>query len=891
MKIHLISHTHWDREWYKPFQYFNVKLHYLFESLFELFEREESFKHFMLDGQMLMIEDYLTTHPHQATKIKRYVEEGRLIIGPWYSQPDEFAPDAEALVRNLLYGINMAKQFGPYMKVGYLPDSFGHNAQIPQILKGFKIDNACVMRGVPVNNLKQTEFIWESLNGDKVLAVALPKGYSNGMFLPLQEEQIKIRIQQAIKDLKKYGNNKTFLIMNGVDHQFPQKQLLAFLSKEKNGNIEYYHSTLEDYIKDIKKDNHILTTIKGELITPVTNRVHTSIASSRMNQKKVNREVEQLLTHRVEPLLTYAWALGANYPKELVDQAWKLLLQNQAHDSIGGCCTDEVHHEMDQRFNDIKNLGTSLWKAHSRAIASLFSASSPKLFVFNDALVKGKQIVTADVYTIMKDFVLRANHQTVPYVVEKVEIIDVAEFSIWSLYLETPCPAYKTTITFELDFNFNYGYKEIDIYESEKQENNFYQTTENHVFENKYSLLTVYENGSFDLFDKATKKTYKKLNQFEDCGDAGDSYNYSPVLNDTLVTSKTIKNQRMKVKETFFKTEITINFEIDTPNRLVNNDKNRSKKTTAVKYETTIIMYPNYQRIDVITNIDNTVKDHRIRVLFPSDIVTSHSFAEVQFGVIKRPIKIDEFIWKKEKWAEKPLPIYAMQRFVGLSDNTNSLVVLNKGLTEYEIYEEDNTIALTLFRGFGMMGKADLLVRPGRPSGVCKSTPDAQMLGRVTSEYSVLIQNGELNTTEITREAVKYNANPLTVQNELPINNIYEKFGNLKELFNIERLQDKIALKMKDNNELKNEFITIDSKKLVISSIKKAENEAALILRLFNPTAQKALNSQITFGKTIKKVYLSNLLEERVKLLQSNKQSFTTAEVNKYSSVTYFIEI
>ena len=853
MKTHIISHTHWDREWYKTFQYFNVKLHYLFEALFHLFETEKEYKHFMLDGQMLMIEDYLNTHPTHFTKIKQYVEEGKLIIGPWYSQPDEFSPDAESLVRNLLYGINMAKQFGPYMKVGYLPDSFGQSAQLPHILKGFNIDSACIMRGVPVHKLNQTEFIWKALNDDQVLAVALPKGYSNGMFLPLHDDQINIRVQQAINDLQKYGNKENFLIMNGVDHQFPQEQLLEFLSKHKNEDSNYLHSTLEDYINDVKKQGNPLVEIKGELITPVTNRVHTSIASSRMYQKTTNRRVEILLEQRVEPLLTLSWVLGANYPKELIDNAWKLLLQNQSHDSIGGCCTDEVHREMEQRFTDINNSGKSLWKAHARAIASLSKDQKPQLVVFNDSLVKGRQLVKAEVFTSTKQFRIYDKDIVIPYVIEHSEIVDTAAFSIWSLYLETPCPTSKTTIIFEIDFDFNYGYKRLNIVEDQKQENTKHQTIKDNVFENKYTILTIQENGSFNLYDKATKKIYRNLNQFEDCGDAGDTYNYSPVLNDFKVTSETVKNSLITVEDSSIKTEITVTFEIETPFELINKDKNRSTKTTDVKYEIIITMYNNQKRIDICTNIDNTVRDHRVRVLFPSKIKTDYSYAEVQYGVIKRPIKNNLSNWEKDNWAEKPLSIYSMQRFVALSDGSSSLAILNKGLTEYEIYEEDNTIAVTLFRGVGFMGKADLLVRPGRPSGVCVPTPDAQMLGKVTAEYSIFIQNKEFNSSELIKEASMYSAPALCIQNQIPLTNIYTKFSYLTQMFDIERVQDQISKRMDNKEKLMTKFITIDSQTLLISAIKKAENEDALVLRLYNSTNETASLSENELTKIIDK--------------------------------------
>ena len=213
------------------------------------------------------------------------------------------------------------------------------------------------------------------------------------MFLRRKISLINQRINQTITDLKKYGSDENILIMNGVDHQLPLTEITKFIESKLNSNDTYIHSTLEQYIMDVEKTN--LDTLKGELIIPGTNRVHTSMASTRMNQKKQNRQLEVLLENHVEPYLALAWLNGANYPKALINNAWKILLKNQSHDSICGCCTDEVHKEIDQRFVDIKNIGETLHKINARAISRVLSNGKRTLTIFNDSLVKGKQIVTA----------------------------------------------------------------------------------------------------------------------------------------------------------------------------------------------------------------------------------------------------------------------------------------------------------------------------------------------------------------------------------------------------------------------------------------------------------------------------------------------------------------
>ncbi len=186
------------------------------------------------------------------------------------------------------------------MMVGYLPDSFGQSCQMPHILHGSSIESACIMRGVPLDKINQSEFTWQGLNGDRVLSIALPKGYSNAMFLPEETMLKDIRIGKITEELKKVGNDDYVLVMDGIDHQFPTEGITEYIESKCGDYNEYIHSSLEEYINDVKKDKDKLSLVEGELIYPVSNRVHTSIVSTRMNQKKMNRQVQTLLTNGVE---------------------------------------------------------------------------------------------------------------------------------------------------------------------------------------------------------------------------------------------------------------------------------------------------------------------------------------------------------------------------------------------------------------------------------------------------------------------------------------------------------------------------------------------------------------------------------------------------------------
>jgi alpha-mannosidase len=131
-KVYIVSHTHWDREWYRPFHEFRVDLIGVVSTVLDRLENDDAFQHFLLDGQSIILEDYLEIVPGDESRIRALVKGGVLSVGPWYVLPDEFLVSAEAIVRNLILGHRVAGKIGPVQKVGYMPDSFGHIAQLPQ---------------------------------------------------------------------------------------------------------------------------------------------------------------------------------------------------------------------------------------------------------------------------------------------------------------------------------------------------------------------------------------------------------------------------------------------------------------------------------------------------------------------------------------------------------------------------------------------------------------------------------------------------------------------------------------------------------------------------------------------------------------------------------------
>ena len=407
LNIIIVPHTHWDREWYQTFQQFRMRLVRAVDKLLDILDRDPNFSYFMLDGQTIVLDDYLEVRPEQEKRLKRYTRSGRITVGPWYLQPDEFLVSGESLVRNLQIGLQRAAEFGEPMRVGYLPDCFGHIAQLPQILRGFGIDSAVFWRGVGAD-ARKSEFYWTAPDGTRVLVVHLAdsRGYSNAAVMPLTPQEFTTRVELLTANLLPKVTTNTLLFMNGSDHQEPQDGLptaiesanarLSSINPEhekilarfsgQDGNIPHFDTihlrigTLPQYIEVVRQhgenaNGRPLQTLGGEMRSSQYAHLLPAVLSTRMWIKQQNAATEHLLERWVEPLTAWAWKLGATYPQGLVRLAWTYLLQNHPHDSICGCSIDQVHRENSVRFAQSQQIGEGVV---AQAMQSLVSATDTR---------------------------------------------------------------------------------------------------------------------------------------------------------------------------------------------------------------------------------------------------------------------------------------------------------------------------------------------------------------------------------------------------------------------------------------------------------------------------------------------------------------------------------
>jgi alpha-mannosidase len=366
--ITLVPHTHWDREWYAPFDEFRERLVAMMDTLIEL--GYAGFPHFHLDGQTAMIDDYLAVRPEREADIRRLAENGRLSAGPWVTQMDEFLVSGESHLRNLERGLARAGELGRALRVGYLPDQFGHIGQMPQILAHEGIDRAVVWRGVP-KEIDRTQFWWEAPDGSRVLAEYLAFGYSLGWDIEKQQdpEQLAASLRRKAEHVAPFLASNRMLITVGADHTGPDATLperLAIADEHLPG-MTVRIGSLSDHL-DARTDDG-LPSRRGELRSSARAHLLPNVYSARMQQKRERGRVEALVERYAEPLA--AVVPGFDWPADELDRAWTLLLWNGAHDSVCGCSHDQVARDVDARYAEARAIGEAVI---ARALEGLGSA-------------------------------------------------------------------------------------------------------------------------------------------------------------------------------------------------------------------------------------------------------------------------------------------------------------------------------------------------------------------------------------------------------------------------------------------------------------------------------------------------------------------------------------
>ncbi|HZG78255.1 MAG TPA: alpha-mannosidase, partial [Paenibacillus sp.] len=735
------------------------------------------------------------------------VREGRLLNGPWYILQDEFLTSGEANLRNLQIGHRDAARIGPVAKIGYFPDSFGNMGQAPQLLRQAGIDNAVFGRGVKptgANNVvtdgefesPYSEMFWQSPDGSRVLGILFANWYHNGMEIPTDPEGAKAYWEKRIASVERYASTPHLLFMNGCDHQPVQKDVTDALHTARGlfPGITFHHSNFPDYVRAVQASirPEALAVVRGELRSQRTDGWGTLVntASARVYIKQANQANQSLLEKVAEPLATIASALGQPYPHAELTHAWKLLMQNHPHDSICGCSVDEVHREMMTRFAKsthvaeglidesaaafVRAIDTSRFAAYAGAVpfvalnSSGFERSgvvsvelelerrplyepSPADIADGLATVPATgRVVDADgrdVYATVEDLGVRFGYTLPddrfrqPYMARAIRVTLLAE--------RVPPLGFRA-----------YAWVPGDAAETASAPAAAASEDGRFLLENDALSVAVAADGTYDLLDKATGRVYRGLGVFEDVGDIGNEYVFKQPDGESPLTTKGVPAELRYVERSPLRTVVEVVHRWAIPARaddtlaeerrkMVNYVRRKAQRVAEVvplTLTTRLTLEAEARALQVSVAYDNRATDHRLRLLFPSDIDSDVHYADSVFEVAARSTT------PAPEW-RNPSNAQHQQSFVAVDDASAGLAVLNRGLNEYEVLRDGRgTIAVTLLRAVGELG--DWGVFP---------TPEAQCLGPQVAELAVAPYAGAARRADAAVEASLFQT-PWTVR-------------------------------------------------------------------------------------------------------------------------------
>ncbi|AZN42924.1 alpha-mannosidase [Paenibacillus albus] len=875
---HIISHTHWDREWYLPYEKHHVRLITLMDTLMDTLENDEEYRSFFLDGQTIIIEDYLQVRPDRRERLEKWIREGRIHIGPWYVLQDAFLTSSEANVRNLQIGHQDASYYGTIAKIGYFPDTFGNIGQAPQLMRQADIDNALFGRGVKptgFNNMVSdaayessfSELEWEGPDGSRVLGILFANWYSNGNEVPVNEAEAKEYWNRKLADAGKYASTGQLLFMNGCDHQPIQTDLSAAIhvASRLYPDVDFVHSNFPDYLSSLKSSlsDTQLSVVRGELRSQRTDGWSTLVntASARVYLKQMNQAGQTMLEKIAEPLAAFAYATGqAEYPYHLFTYAWKTLMQNHPHDSICGCSVDEVHREMVTRFDKSRHVAETIVADSALALASAVDTSvfttlgqdALPLIVFNTTGWERSGVVTAQLDAARVYFREGISSSEMIRMMKGISLtgrtlVDsegaAIACTIEDLGLQfgydlpddkfrQPYWSRRVKLTFEAAAVPALGLKAYAWVVSDSadapQESSL--LTGSRSMKNGNLGVDIAEDGTLTVTDYRSGRTYRDLLIYEDAGDIGNEYMFKQPDGEPAITTKGLMAEIRVTEDSAYRAAFEIVHRWSIPasaDELFEQEKQgavyyperqagRSKNFIPFTIRTIVSLERSGSGIGISVTMDNQAKDHRVRALFPTDLTASVHRADAIFEVAVRD-NVPAAEW------ENPCNAQHQQAFADVSDRTQGLTIANKGLNEYEVLQDGrNTIAVTLLRSVAELG--DWGVFP---------TPEAQCIGIQTAELLILPHQGDGAVSGAYASAYQFQTPWTAVQTEL---------------------HDGVLTPI-------HAFMTWKGEGIAFSSAKIAETSGDLMLRWFNMRQEKAtLRFTSNVGET-GTAYKSDVLE------------------------------
>lgn len=900
--FHVISNTHWDREWRFPFQRNRMMLVQMIDKAIEILENYPEYRAYHLDSQSIVVEDYLEIRPENKERLINLVKQNRLLIGPWYVLPDEFLVGGENLIRNLLLGHKVCSKYGGVSKIGYSPFSWGQISQLPQIYREFGINLIMFYRGVNSLDSPKAEFIWEGADGTRALSSRFstmprynfyfyiyrpvvhnekiheieykwtrggsPFHFADGALSEEDyflinpndtyfKENLKEAVETIINNQADDFTTPHVIWMEGHDSSGPNEKTVRIIRdiKEIFPNIDARHSTLEDYAKLLDKsaDKENLVVVKGERRSSQydlrSGNLYGYTTSARMYLKQKNFETEKWLQFYAEPFANLTNILGNNISQEYLNIAWNLLIQNSSHDSIGGCSLDEIHEDMMSRYKQSIEISKGVFDQACKFLGTCIDTT-----IFNSRIPDNKQIFITAVNPTQfsRSGVVEAN-------IDIPDELDLGSFDLVDLdgnkydiqvnkIIKTE-PVLEQLTNRPLYFKMNryscnilltnipsIGYKTFQVLPNKKdirtKPKNIIRTSNGlPILENDNLKININRNGTFNVYDKINNQHFKDLGYFYDEGEAGHAWINKPVK--PFINTLKQKPKISIIQKGNLASAVGIKYNWKIPkNRLTRKNRSKPNSFVVLPIEVIISLTKYSKTVNLKVKLNNTAENHRLRIMFPTNLNAENSYAEGQFDVVKRSTKrIDS-----KNWIEQPMYDYPLHHFVDLSDNKNGCAVFVSGLKEYEVLDDHaKTLAITLIRAF------TYIIQPSSKEDYSHKK-GSQCLG--SHKYNLAFYPHKSNWIdgEVYKESLLFN--------------------NDIRLFQTGKLSGHLSPSTS--------FINIEPNELILSCFKKCEhNEDAYVLRVYNPTEQE-LNGEINFLFQIDKADQITIEE---KVTESNIQN------------------
>jgi hypothetical protein len=818
MRALLVSHTHWDREWYRTYQEFRARLVDAVDRVLELCAADAGYR-FLLDGQSIALEDYAAIRPGRVAELRARIAEGRIAIGPWYVQPDSFLPAGESHVRNLLEGRRAGEAFGPVSRVGYTPDSFGHPGQFPQLLAGFGLSAFVYWRGHgnEIDSLPP-EYDWVAPDGSAVLACHLGKGYFAAATDPRADaESAAARLAGAAKELAARTQSGAILLLNGIDHALPEPKTAAIAeAASRSLGFPVERALLEDFVGAVAAARGSRPRFAAELGGARVAHLLPGVWSTRTWIKLANRACEAELLGYAEPLAALAERFGADDERPALRLAWRTLLQNHAHDSICGCSRDEVHEAMRARFDGARELAR---ETAARALGRLAGAGTARQAPWSEDFAVAVWNPSPEPRSGIVRFALDPHPWLIPAAnpVESIHPFLLRDLAAASFTADgaparlVPAETGRVKLLpqrggFDLEFAVAdvppFGWKRVVIQKQETPQPDelvpVAPGSDAAAVEADGVRVSVRADGRIDASFGARR--HEGLFGVEDVGDRGDSYDFDLAgADETALVSASAERFSHPAGVRGLRVERVLSV----PARLAADRTARSRERAHLVLRTELRLEPGARRLEARVALDNTAEDHRLRLLFPVGRA-ERCEAATTFDVTERGSTLPD----DASWVQRAVPTFAAQGFV----HANGLSVVAPGLTEAELVKtsEGSAIAFTLLRAVGHLSRQDLRSRPG-PAGPGTDTPGAQCPGRVAARFVLFagLDPAAAREAELPLRAVPCGEAPLAPPGRA--------------------------------------LLALAPHALVLSALKPAEHAAGLVIRVLNPTGG-ALEAELRLG-------------------------------------------